>query len=102
VCQLGGLLFRLLLHLVLALQDRAPLLVVSHRHPTFDAHLNALLWRFAFSQQFAQERHETSVFLDTFDGGDWFMVGPQKAQKAQKSDFFCTTLPVEGSSKTPE
>jgi hypothetical protein len=41
------------------------LLVVRHRHATFDADLDALLWRVALSQQSIQKRHETSVFVDT-------------------------------------
>jgi hypothetical protein len=68
----------LLFHLNLALKDRTPLLVVRHRHATFDADLDALLWRFALSQQSIQKRHETSVFVDTFDGRKRFTVGAAK------------------------
>lgn len=67
---------RLQLQFVLALQDRTPLLVVGYRHATFHANLNSLLGLFGLSQQSLQKRHETSVFLDTFDGRKGFKVGP--------------------------
>ena len=75
------LLRRLQLQLVLTLEDRTPLLVVSHRHATFDANLDTLLWRFALTQQSTQKRHEASVFLDTFDGPKQFGVGAKWRKK---------------------
>jgi hypothetical protein len=95
---------RLELHLVLTLEDRTPLLVVCHRHATFDAYLDALFRLFGPSQQFIQKRHQASAFLDTFDGRKGFRVGPQDQipgpQKAQRRRSV-TTLQKLISSNSP-